>query len=303
MNDMKHVIFNIQRFSVNDGPGIRTTVFMKGCMLNCLWCHNPESKSMKPQVFLTPRLCVGCGECIRACEKHLHSFSEDGKHLIDRAKCGLCGKCVEACVGALEMCGKEMSPEDIVKEVLKDKPFYENSGGGMTVSGGDPLFAPDFTLALLKCAKENGLHTCIETSGFARWEKIEALIPYVDLFLWDVKETDSARHEEYTGVRNELILENLRRLDAAGAKTVLRCPIIPGFNDRSEHFEGIALLAESLKNVQEINAEPYHPLGQSKSEAIGEEYALAGLTFPKEETVKEWMAAIQKGTRVEVKKA
>lgn len=303
MNDMKHVIFNIQRFSVNDGPGIRTTVFMKGCMLNCLWCHNPESKSPRPQVFLSPRLCIGCGECIKACEKGFHSFSEDGKHLIDRAHCVLCGKCAEACVGALEMCGKEMTTEEIVKEVLKDKPFYENSGGGMTVSGGDPLFAPDFTLALLKEAKNQGLHTCIETSGFSRWEKIEALIPYVDLFLWDVKETDSEKHMEYTGVNNELILENLHKLDAAGAKTILRCPVIPGYNDRAEHFAGIGALAESLKNVQEINIEPYHPLGQSKSEAIGEEYALAGLTFPKEDVVKEWMAAIQRGTKAAVKKA
>ena len=303
MNELKHVIFNIQRFSVNDGPGIRTTVFMKGCMLNCLWCHNPESKSPKPQVFLTPRLCVGCGECVAACQKGLHSFTEDGRHLIDRTKCGLCGECVSACVGALELCGKEMTPEEIIREVLKDKPFYENSGGGMTISGGDPLFAADFTLALLRCAQENGLHTCIETSGFARWEKIGALIPYVDLFLWDVKETDSARHAEYTGVPNELILENLKKLDAAGAKTVLRCPVIPGYNDREEHFAAIAALAESLEHVQEINIEPYHPLGQSKSEAIGEEYALSGLSFPKDDLVKEWMAAVQKGTRVPVKKA
>ena len=303
MSDMKHVVFNIQRFSVNDGPGIRTTVFLKGCMLNCIWCHNPESKSARPQVFLTPRLCVGCGECVRACERGLHRFTEHGRHLIDRKSCGLCGKCVDACVGALELCGREMTPEEIVREVLKDKLFYENSGGGMTVSGGDPLFAPDFTLALMKCAKEKGLHACIETSGFARWEKIEALIPYTDLFLWDVKETDSARHAEYTGVKNELILENLRKLDAAGAKTILRCPIIPGYNDRDEHFAGIAALVNSLQHVQEINLEPYHPLGQSKSEAIGEEYALAGLSFPKEEVVQEWMAKVQKGTKSEVKKA
>lgn len=303
MNEPKHVIFNIQRFSVNDGPGIRTTVFMKGCMLNCRWCHNPESKSPKPQVFLTPRLCVGCGECVRACQKGLHAFAEDGRHLIDRAKCGLCGKCVSACVGALEMCGKEMTTEEIVKEVMKDKPFYDNSGGGMTVSGGDPLFAPEFTLALLKEAKEQRLHTCIETSGFAKWEKIEALIPYVDLFLWDVKETDSEKHREYTSVHNELILENLHKLDEAGAKSILRCPVIPGYNDRPDHFAAISALAESLENVQEINVEPYHPLGQSKSEAIGEEYALAGLTFPKEEVVKEWIAEIQKGTDIPVKKA
>ena len=303
MDELKHIIFNIQRFSVNDGPGIRTTVFMKGCMLNCLWCHNPESKSSRPQLLLNARQCLGCGECIAACENGLHSFAEDGRHLIDRDRCALCGKCVSACVGALEMCGKEMTADEILKEVLRDKPFYDNSGGGMTVSGGDPLLAPEFTLDLLRRAKEYGLHTCVETSGFAKWEKVEAMIPFVDLFLWDVKETDAARHREYTGVPNEPILENLRRLDAAGGRTILRCPVIPGYNDRAEHFAAIAALAESLNNVREINIEPYHPLGQSKAEALGEEYALAGLTFPKEEVVKEWMAQIQAGTDVPVKKA
>ena len=303
MSELTHIIFNIQRFSVNDGPGIRTTVFMKGCMLNCLWCHNPESKSPRPQLMLTPRQCIGCGECVRVCPKALHSFAADGTHLIDRGSCTGCGTCAQECIGALELCGKEMAADEIIKEVMKDLPFYKNSGGGMTVSGGDPLFAPAFTLELVKKAKEAGLHVCIETSGFSKWENIEALIPYVDLFLWDVKETDSARHREYTGVPNEQILDNLRKLDDAGAKTVLRCPVIPGYNDRSEHFAAIAALAESLKNVQEINVEPYHPLGQSKSEAIGKEYALAGLTFPKEEVVKEWMAEVQKGTKIGVKKA
>lgn len=303
MSDMKHIIFNIQRFSVNDGPGIRTTVFMKGCMLNCLWCHNPESKAAQPQLLLTERQCIGCGECMRVCPLSLHSFDASGRHIIDRAGCIRCGKCAEECAGALELCGKAMTPGDIVREVLRDKPFYDNSGGGMTVSGGDPLFAPDFTLALLKEAKAQGLHTCLETSGFARWEKIEALIPYVDLFLWDVKETDSARHREYTGAPNEPILENLKKLDAAGAKTVLRCPVIPGYNDRAEHFSAIAALANVLNHVQEIHIEPYHPLGQSKAEALGEDYALSGLTFPKEETVKEWMDAVQKETGVPVRKA
>lgn len=299
----KCLVFNIQKFSVNDGPGIRTTVFLKGCMLNCVWCHNPESKSPRPQVFLNSRLCVGCGACLAACDKNLHAFTEDGVHSIDRSRCGTCGACVDACVGALEMSGKPMTVEEILTEVRKDKAFYDNSGGGMTVSGGEPLFHAAFTLALLKAAKAEGLHTCIETSGFAPWPDVEALIPYVDLFLWDVKETDAARHKEYTGVDNARILENLRRLDAAGAKTVLRCPIIPGYNDRPEHFAAIGALAESLANVQRIDVEPYHPLGSSKSAAIGEVYPLDGLGFPAEEVIKGWMEAIAAATKLPVKKA
>lgn len=299
----KCLVFNIQKFSVNDGPGIRTTVFLKGCMLDCVWCHNPESKSPKPQLFLNSRLCVGCGACLSACAKGLHSFEADGVHVIDRSRCGACGACVDACVGALEMSGTPMTVEEILAEVMKDKAFYDNSGGGMTVSGGEPLFHPAFTLSLLKTAKENGLHTCIETSGFAAWADVEALIPYVDLFLWDVKETDAALHRQYTGVDNARILENLHKLDAAGARMVLRCPVIPGYNDRAEHFAAIAALANSLANVQRIDVEPYHPLGSSKSAAIGESYALEGLGFPEQEIVDGWMAAIAAGTSVPVKKA
>ncbi len=299
----KRLVFNIQKFSVNDGPGIRTTVFLKGCMLDCVWCHNPESKSPKPQLFLNSRLCVGCGACLSACAKGLHGFEADGRHAIDRGRCTACGACVDACVGALEMSGAPMTVEEILAEVMKDKAFYDNSGGGMTVSGGEPLFHPAFTLSLLRAAKEKGLHTCIETSGFADWADVEALIPYVDLFLWDVKETDAALHKQYTGVDNARILENLHRLDAAGAKMVLRCPVIPGCNDRAGHFAAIAALANSLQNVQRIDVEPYHPLGSSKSAAIGESYALEGLGFPEQETVDGWMAAIAAGTGVPVKKA
>lgn len=303
MEELKHVIFNIQKFSVNDGPGIRTTVFMKGCMLNCIWCHNPESKSVRPQVFLNPRQCVGCGECINACPKGLHSFSSNGDHLIDRKGCISCGNCINACIGALEMCGREMTVSEILAEVMKDKSFYDHSGGGMTVSGGDPMMHPAFTLALIKAAKEKGLHTCIETSGLARWKDLEALLPYTDLFLWDVKETDSVRHREFTGAGNEQILDNLRRLDAAGGKTILRCPLIPGCNVRGEHLAAIAALANELKNVIRIDVEPYHPLGKSKSEAIGETYALGDLSFPPEKDVKAWITAIAEKTSVPVQKA
>lgn len=299
----KAIVFNIQRFSINDGPGIRTTVFLKGCMLNCIWCHNPESKAPKPQLLLQQSRCIGCGECLSACEKGLHSFSEGEGHQIRREECEACGACADRCVGALEISGKEMSVTEILREVEKDRVFYGNSGGGMTVSGGDPLFRPKFLLELLKEAKARGIHTCIETSGFGKWEDIQALIPYVDLFLWDVKECDSQRHREYTGVPNERILDNLHRLDEAGASVILRCPIIPGFNDRQEHFRFIGELAEQLSCVQRVDVEPYHPMGKSKSDSLGKPYPLAHLGFPPEEEVRGWMDAIAAGTSKPVQKA
>lgn len=300
---MQGKVFNIQRFSVNDGPGIRTTVFLKGCMLNCLWCHNPESKSSKPQLMFHAGQCIGCGACVQACPLGLHSFAENGEHRIDREKCVACGKCVDACVGALEIAGKNMSVEEVLKEVLKDKAFYDNSQGGMTVSGGEPLMQPDFTLELFKAAKAAGLHTCIETCGFAKWELIEKLLPYVDLFLWDVKESDSGKHREFTGVPNEQILENLHRLNASGAQIVLRCPIIPGYNDRPEHLKHIGELAEALSGVIRVDVEPYHPLGKSKSEDLGQTYALGEMGFAEEASVKVWMETIAAITSKPVQKA
>jgi len=303
MNELKRVVFNIQKCCVNDGPGIRTTVFLKGCMLNCLWCHNPESKAVKPQLMLHQNKCIGCLECVKACTLGLHSFSDDGSHFIDREKCAACGNCADACVGALEICGKEMTVPEIIKEVMKDKAFYDNSGGGVTLSGGDPLLTPDFTLALLKAAKEQGLHTCIETCGHAKWEDVQRLIPYVDIFLWDVKETDSALHKQFTGVPNERILTNLHSLSEAGAHIILRCPIIPGYNDRRDHLEAIGELAQKLNGVLQIEVEPYHPLGASKSADIGKEYPLPDISFQKDETVKEWIDIISKKTSKTVKKA
>ena len=295
-------VFNIQRFSVNDGPGIRTNVFLKGCMLDCIWCHNPESKSPRPVLSLTEKLCIGCGECARVCQKGLHTL-QNGVHVIDREVCIGCGECVENCGGALELLGEEMTVEEILTEVLRDKVFYETSGGGMTVTGGDPLYRASFTKELLKAAKEAGLHTCIETSGYAKWELLEALIPYTDIFLWDVKETDSALHKRFTGVENTLILENLHRLDQAGASVILRCPLIPGCNARPEHLSAIAQLANELKNVLRIDVEPYHPLGKGKCESVGLSYPMGDLEMPPESTVQGWIAAIAAETKVPVQKA
>ena len=300
---MTGIVFNIQKFSINDGPGIRTTVFLKGCPLHCLWCHNPESHQAATELFYDARKCIGCRECARACPHGCHTFS-DSSHTFNRKKCIRCGKCADICpTAALESVGRVRSVEEVLDEVLKDKPFYETSGGGMTLSGGEPMLQFDFTLALLQAAKEHGLHTCIESCGYTDASKLRAIAPFVDLFLYDCKESDPARHKKYTGVSNQKILKNLRLLDDMGCATILRCPIIPTLNDRDDHFAGIAALANSLKNVQEIHIEPYHPLGSGKAAMLGREYALPELSFPTEETVKDWIARVAAQTNVPVKKA
>ena len=244
-----------------------------------------------------------CGSCFEICKKNAHQVNND-LHIIVRSLCIECGECASSCVfGALEFVGKEMSSEDVIKEVMRDKVFYDTSGGGMTLSGGEPMAQFAFTYELLSLAKAEGLHTCIETCGFALTDQYEKIAPLVDIFLFDYKETDTALHKEYTGVSNEPILHNLKVLDSLGAKTVLRCPIIPGYNDRDEHFEGIASAANGLKNIIEINVEPYHPLGKGKCELLGREYPLSDIGFPKDETVKEWMDKISSKTTVLVKKA
>ncbi len=294
---MKCTIFNIQRFCVKDGPGIRTTVFFKGCHLNCVWCHNPESKSPKPILTFRKNKCISCGECVAVCPNH--TIAEN--HLIDRKNCTVCGKCVSACVGALEICGKEMTVEQILQEVSLDADFYKNSGGGLTLSGGEPLLNIEFITQLLSRAKQMGIHTCIETCGHARWEDIKKVAEFVDIFLWDIKETDDSLHKKYTGVSNKLILENLYKLNDLGARIILRCPIIPGFNDREDHFAQIANLANQLSGVEQIEIMPYHPLGKSKSEDIGESYPLPDLTFPSKFQVDEWIKTISYKTNKKVK--
>ncbi|MBO5454313.1 MAG: glycyl-radical enzyme activating protein [Clostridia bacterium] len=300
---IRGTVFNIQKFSVNDGPGIRTTVFLKGCPLNCIWCHNPESKSSKPELMYDAKKCIGCSKCMEVCPSKCHSFTA-GIHSVKRQNCAVCSKCAEVCpASALEMAGTLKTVSEVMEEVLKDKAFYENSGGGMTISGGEPMFQFEFTYELLKEAKINGLHTCIETCGFTKEEHYKKIIDLVDIFLFDYKETDSVKHKEFTGVDNNLILSNLKMLDSEGAKTILRCPIIPTLNDNEEHFDGIAQVANSLKNILEINIEPYHPLGSGKAQMLGKDYQLQDLTFPENETVEGWIKYISTKTKTPVKKA
>lgn len=282
MTDASTLVFDIEKFAVHDGPGLRTVVFMKGCPLHCLWCHNPESQAFTQEVFFSPEKCIGCGWCVSVCPKQCH-LMENGVHVFDRTNCMKCGKCTEKCyAGALECVGKMMTVSDVMEEVLKDRMFYETTGGGITLSGGEPLAAFDFTFALLKAAKKEKLHTAIETSGYADLDKIQTLLPLVDLWLWDVKAAPSL-HKKLTGVDNASILENLKHISSAGASIILRCPMIPGVNDANEALDQIVTLSQ-LPGVQEINIEPYHPLGESKNVRLATHNDFHASFAPKEKT-------------------
>ena len=273
---MEGNVFDIQRCSVHDGPGIRTTVFLKGCPLSCIWCHNPESQRVCANLAYYSHKCRGCGACVKACPNECHSV-DDGMHVFNRHGCRDCGKCAEACpFGALEVYGYKSTAEDVMAEVLRDKSFYKNSGGGMTVSGGEPLMQGEFLLELLKMAKAEGLHTCIETSGFSSEKTIRAVAEYIDVFLFDIKATDDERHRELTGVPFAPIKKNLMLLDSLGKKIVLRCPLIPEINTDTAHIENIAQIATSLENVLEVNVMAYHTLGNGKYEALGMENKMTG---------------------------
>lgn len=292
-DDIRGQVFDIQRFCLHDGPGVRTTVFVKGCPLACLWCHNPEGQSRRPQLLYMSDRCILCGECVRACPNHAHQIV-DGVHTLDRAACQVSGACVESCCSeALVLVGRSMSVAEVLSTLLRDRSYYERSGGGLTVSGGEPLLELAFVEALLRSAKAAGLHTCIETCAYLDFDRLARVMPYVDLFLCDYKETDPQRHREYTGVSNERILTNLRRLHAAGARLRLRCPIIPGLNDRPDHFAGIAALVHELAGVEGVELMPYHRMGDSKLAGLGMPDPLANdVPSPSEEMLAGWAAQL-----------
>lgn len=268
-------VFNIQKFSVHDGPGIRTTVFLKGCPLRCLWCHNPEGLSREPDLEYEPAKCIACRACSSVCDHACHSFEaeEDGtRHIFDRTNCIKCGKCTDICISSsLKTIGKTMTVSEVMQKVLADRIFYEKSGGGMTLSGGEPFMQPKFALELLRTAKESGLNTAVETCGSFSSDIIAEALPLVDLFLFDYKATGSELHKKLTGVMPELILSNLNAISSSGGKIVLRCPIIPGANDTDEHFSDIASIAETHAGILSVDLEPYHPLGTGKAPKIGSE--------------------------------
>jgi pyruvate formate lyase activating enzyme len=265
-------IFNVQRFSTHDGPGIRTTVFFKGCPLKCLWCANPESQDPKPQLMTRDVKCVGCGECAEACPENAITISKDKGRQIDWEHCTNCFQCVDTCIyGALTKMGEEQSVESIVEIVEKDKVFYKNSGGGVTLSGGEALVQHGFLARLLPVLRDKGFHITLDTTGYASYEALEKLIPFLDLIMFDIKHLDTVRHKELAGVDNDLILENITKI-APKLKTWFRIPLISDINDSKEHMTKVAKLAANL-DVEKISLLPFHEGGIAK-------WAQTGKTAP-----------------------
>lgn len=289
-------VFEIKRFAVHDGPGVRTALFLKGCPLHCRWCHNPEGIAPAPQLACYDHKCLACGECVGVCPVGVHSIT-DGKHVMDTARCTGCGACVEACLGqALRYYGQEITVDEARRIVLEDRDFYSPSAGagdgdgngsegdgaddepsgGVTLSGGEPLLQVEFCAALLRRLKEDGIHCAVDTSGAVTWKSIEKVLPWTDMFLYDVKHVDEQLHRQYTGLTNRRIIENLRRLAECDVPIEIRVPLIPGFNDDAASVEAIARFVTELKGVVSIRLLAYHR-SESKYSAVGLEGNMAGV--------------------------
>jgi len=279
------MVFNIQRYCIHDGPGIRTTVFINGCPLKCFWCQNPEGQSIKPQIFLNKDRCTGCGRCVLACPQRAIELY-DRKSKTRRDLCNGCGKCAEVCPNdARSLIGRWISAEEVFNIVKKDYIFYEKSGGGVTLSGGDPIAQPDFSIAILRLCKNNHIHTAIETSGHAQWKTLKKILEHVDLVLYDFKHMNPEKHKKYTGASNDLILKNAKRIcSELRIPMWARIPIIPGYNDSHDNIEATAkFIAECLgESVKQVNLLPYHRLGETKYERLEREYPFS-IETPSEE--------------------
>ena len=269
---MKAEIFEIKRFAVHDGDGIRTTVFFKGCPLRCVWCHNPEGISPNGQLAYYEHKCIGCGECVAVCRSGAHRI-EDGRHIFDRDRCIGCGGCAEVCLGdALTFYGKQVTVDELLPVILEDRDFFESSGGGVTLSGGECLLFADFCSELLCRLKEEGISTAVDTCGYVSREALDKVIPYTDVFLYDVKGYDGGVHEKCTGHPNGRILENLAYLDKMGCRIEIRYPYVPELN--SGEAERIAELLSGFKNITKIRVLGYHSYAGSKYRALGMENTL-----------------------------
>ena len=274
------MIFDIRKYSIHDGPGIRTAVFFKGCPLACQWCHNPESRSSRPELIFRPGRCILCDDCLGVCPGGAISREADAI-VIDRTGCTVSGACAAACPAeALQVVGREMTVDEVLAEIERDRTFYEQSGGGVTFTGGEPLAQPDFLLGLLRACRERGLHTVVDTSGFANWTILDEVRPLVDLFLYDLKLMDDARHRRFTGVPNGPILANLRRLADLGSALLVRIPVIPGVNDDEENLRQAGTFLAALAQVPPVELLAYHNIAEAKYAGLGLEYGLAEVRPP-----------------------
>jgi len=270
----QRLVLNIYRMTVHNGPGLRTLIVFKGCPLQCLWCSTPESQKYQVEIGINRKTCNLCGNCIPACPLHAISLV-DGIININRTVCDNCGKCVEVCYPqAIKLLGTYMSVSELVQEAEKDIVFYNNSGGGVTISGGEPLLEPDFNEELLRALKSKNINIGVDTSGYVPWVFIERVLPYIDFFLWDIKHMDSAKHQALTGVPNELILSNARAVSDRGISLYIRIPVIPGYNDSDENIRATCEFVKTLSSVIQVDLLPVHHLGRARYESLDRLYPL-----------------------------
>jgi pyruvate formate lyase activating enzyme len=276
-------LFNIQRFSLHDGPGIRTTVFLKGCPLRCAWCHNPESQAAVPELIFREGRCIACGACVENCPDAASAIT-GGRVTLDRSRCRACGVCAGVCYAeAREIVGRDWTVGEVMAEIVRDLAFFDQSGGGVTFSGGEPLYQPAFLGALLEACRAQEIHTAVDTSGLAPWETLEAIRPNVDLFLYDLKLMDDAKHRLYTGASNRQILSNLQALAERGAPVHVRVPIIPGVNDDPENIRLTGEFLASLPNLRGLTVLAYHQIGIEKYNSLGMSYSMESTRVPGDE--------------------
>ncbi|AGL00208.1 glycyl-radical enzyme activating protein [Desulfoscipio gibsoniae] len=298
------LITNIQRYSLDDGPGIRTVIFMKGCPLHCPWCHNPENISPKMGLYFHEDKCERCERCAAVCpEKAITLPGADGSPPIrDRDKCTQCMQCALACpAGALEQVGEVLTIEEIIREAISDMPFYRKSGGGVTISGGEPLLFPEFTLELAQELKKKVIHVAVETSGFGSWEHLSQIATYADMFLYDIKHMNSLKHQAFVGVPNNIIHDNLRKLVKLGKKVIVRVPVIPGFNNEKHNFEMMAEFLRTLDGpVQAVDLLPFHNFGEAKYKQLDKDYNYKGRPNMEKEEVVQFSEILQNVIRTTI---